>query len=398
MLPELRLDQFQYDLPDERIARFPLPQRDQSKLLVYKAGEISHHQFFELSDLLPANSFLIFNNTKVIPARLLFTKSTGATIELFLLNPTPADRPVGEAMLDKGSVIWQCMIGNRKRWREGETLLLTFGEVILIAEWENPDQSLIRFTWQPEDITFAELIQQAGQMPLPPYLKRDPVAADRQTYQTVYAKQEGAVAAPTAGLHMTTEVLAKLAERGIGHDALTLHVGAGTFQPIKADDPREHTMHAEQVVYTRNNLANILANIDHLIPVGTTSMRSLESLYWFGVRLLQNHPAPFHLDQEYAYNVPVDQQPSASQAIEAVHIYMEQHKLPLLTAHTAIYITPGYQMKMCRGLITNFHQPGSTLILLVAALLGNTWRSIYTEALNTDYRFLSYGDSSLLLP
>ncbi|HEX9957635.1 MAG TPA: S-adenosylmethionine:tRNA ribosyltransferase-isomerase, partial [Fibrella sp.] len=188
MLPELRLDQFQYDLPDERIARFPLPQRDQSKLLVYKEGQISHHQFFELPDLLPANSFLVFNNTKVIPARLLFTKSTGATIELFLLNPMPADRPVGEAMLDKGNAVWQCMIGNRKRWREGETLLLTFGEVVLIAEWEDSEQSLIRFTWQPDDVTFAELIQQAGQMPLPPYLKREPVAADKQTYQTVYAR------------------------------------------------------------------------------------------------------------------------------------------------------------------------------------------------------------------
>jgi S-adenosylmethionine:tRNA ribosyltransferase-isomerase len=197
---------------------------------------------------------------------------------------------------------------------------------------------------------------------------------------------------------MTKEVLGTLAERGIGHDALTLHVGAGTFQPIKADDPREHTMHAEQVVYNRNNLSNIIAHIDHLIPVGTTSMRSLESLYWFGVRLINNHPDPFHLDQEYAYSLPENEHPSAGQAIEAVRIYMEQHRLSVLTAHTAIYITPGYQMKMCRGLVTNFHQPGSTLILLVAALVGDVWRSIYTEALNTDYRFLSYGDSSLLLP
>ena len=228
MLPDLRLDQFQYDLPDERIARFPLPKRDQSKLLVYQDGQISHRHFYELPDLLPANSFLVFNNTKVIPARLLFTKSTGTTIELFLLNPATADRPLGEAMLDKGTAVWQCMIGNRKRWREGETLLLTFGEVVLIAEWEDAGQNLIRFTWQPDDTTFAELIQQAGQMPLPPYLKREPTAADNQTYQTVYAKQEGAVAAPTAGLHMTKDVLGTLAERRIGHDALTLHVGAGT--------------------------------------------------------------------------------------------------------------------------------------------------------------------------
>ncbi|ARK09849.1 S-adenosylmethionine:tRNA ribosyltransferase-isomerase [Fibrella sp. ES10-3-2-2] len=398
MLPDLRLDQFQYDLPDERIARFPLAKRDQSKLLVYKEGQISHHQFVDLPDLLPADSFLVFNNTKVIPARLLFTRSTGATIELFLLNPMPSDRPVGEAMLDKGEAVWQCMIGNRKKWREGETLLLTFGEVVLIAEWEDTDKSLIRFTWQPDDMTFAELIQQAGQMPLPPYLKREPIAADSQTYQTVYARKEGAVAAPTAGLHMTKDVLGTLAERGIGHDALTLHVGAGTFQPIKADDPRQHTMHAEQVVYTRENITNVLKHLGHLIPIGTTSMRSLESLYWFGVRLLASHPDPFHLDQQYAYNVPAEEQPSAHDAVEAVRLYMEQHKLPLLTAHTSIYITPGYQMRMCRGIVTNFHQPGSTLILLIAALVGDDWRTIYTEALSNDYRFLSYGDSSLLLP
>jgi len=398
MLPDLRLDQFQYDLPDERIARFPLAKRDQSKLLVYKEGQISHRQFTDLPGLLSADSFLFFNNTKVIPARLLFTRSTGATIELFLLNPTPADRPVGEAMLDKGSAVWQCMIGNRKKWREGETLLLTFGEVVLIAEWEDTENSLIRFTWQPDDMTFAELIQQAGQMPLPPYLKREPVAADSQTYQTVYARKEGAVAAPTAGLHMTKEVLGTLAERGIGHDALTLHVGAGTFQPIKADDPRQHTMHAEQVVYTRENITNVLKHMGHLIPIGTTSMRSLESLYWFGVRLLANHPDPFHLDQQYAYSVPAEEHPSAHEAVEAVRLYMEQHKLPVLTAHTSIYITPGYQMRMCRGIVTNFHQPGSTLILLIAALVGDAWRTIYTEALGNDYRFLSYGDSSLLLP
>ena len=398
MSANLQLNQFQYDLPDERIARFPLPRRDQSKLLVYQAGTISHRHFHDLPDLLPADSFLVFNNTKVIPARLLFMKSTGATIELFLLSPTPADRPVGEAMLDKGTAVWQCMIGNRKRWREGETLLLTFGEVVLIAEWADYEHSLIRFTWQPDDVTFAELIQQAGQMPLPPYLKRDPIAADAQTYQTVYAKNEGAVAAPTAGLHMTTEVMDKLAQKGIGYDALTLHVGAGTFQPIKNEAVREHVMHVEQVVYTQENITNVLKHLDYLIPVGTTSMRSLESLYWFGVRLLQNHPDPFRLEQEYACNVPGENLPSPREAVEAVRIHMEAQKLLALTAHTAIYITPGYQMKLCRGLVTNFHQPGSTLILLIATLVGDAWRTIYTEALANDYRFLSYGDSSLLLP
>ncbi len=401
MSPELPLDQFQYDLPDERIARFPLSQRDQSKLLVYRQGQISHHTFRELPDLLPADSFLIFNQTKVIPARLIFTRATGAVIELFLLNPADVDgkpRLIAEAMLDKGSAVWQCMIGNRKRWKEGETLVLALNDTILIAEWANPDQNEVRFDWQPADQTFAEVIQQAGQMPLPPYLKRDALPADRQTYQTVYAKQEGAVAAPTAGLHFTKEIFAELANRNIGHDALTLHVGAGTFQPIKTDDVRAHTMHAEQVIYTQANLTQILAHIDHILPVGTTSMRSLESLYWFGVRLLRNEENPFWLNQEYAYNVPADERPPAMEAIQAVLTYLQINNLASLTAHTAIYITPGYQMKLCRGIVTNFHQPGSTLIVLISALVGPQWRTVYMEALEKGYRFLSYGDSSLLLP
>lgn len=401
MSPELPLDQFQYDLPDERIARFPLPQRDGSKLLVYRQGQISHHTFRELPDLLPADSFLIFNQTKVIPARLIFTRATGAVIELFLLNPADVDgkpRLIAEAMLDKGSAVWQCMIGNRKRWKEGETLVLALNDTILIAEWANPDQNEVRFDWQPADQTFAEVIQQAGQMPLPPYLKRDAIPADRQTYQTVYAKQEGAVAAPTAGLHFTKEVFAELEKRNIGHDALTLHVGAGTFQPIKTDDVRGHTMHAEQVIYTPANLTQMLAHIDHILPVGTTSMRSLESLYWFGVRLLRNEENPFWLNQEYAYNVSADEHPPATEAIQAVLTYLQTHKLASLTAHTAVYITPGYQMKLCRGIVTNFHQPGSTLIVLISALVGPQWRTIYMEALEKGYRFLSYGDSSLLLP
>lgn len=401
MSPELLLDQFQYELPDERIARFPLPQRDQSKLLVYRQGQISHHTFRELPDLLPAESFLIFNQTKVIPARLIFTRATGAVIELFLLNPADADgkpRLIAEAMNDKSSAVWQCMIGNRKRWKEGETLVLALNDTILIAEWANADQNEVRFNWQPADQTFAEVVQQAGQMPLPPYLKRDALPADKQTYQTVYAKQEGAVAAPTAGLHFTKEVFVELANRSIGHDALTLHVGAGTFQPIKTDDVRAHTMHAEQVIYTPSNLDHILAHIDHILPVGTTSMRSLESLYWFGVRLIRKEKDPFWLDQAYIYTVPADEQPAVAEAVQAVRVYIETNKLKSLTAHTAIYITPGYQMKLCRGIITNFHQPGSTLIVLISALLGPNWRTLYTEALEKGYRFLSYGDSSLLLP
>ncbi|MEZ0607969.1 S-adenosylmethionine:tRNA ribosyltransferase-isomerase [Fibrella sp. WM1] len=398
MLPDLVLDQYQYDLPDERIARFPLPQRDGSKLLVYRQGKLAHHTFRDLPDLLPPNSYLVFNNTKVIPARLLFTRSTGGIVELFLLNPAPADRPITDAMADEGETVWRCMVGNRKRWKADEVLQMSLGDTVLTAEWANADANEIRFCWQPAHVAFAEIVQQAGQMPLPPYLKRAATEADSATYQTVYARQEGAVAAPTAGLHFTEAVFDDLAKRGIAHDTLTLHVGAGTFQPIKTTDVRAHTMHSEQVIYTQKNLENLLPHLGYVIPVGTTSMRSLESLYWFGVRLLQRHPDPFHLDQHYAYNVPSTEQPDAETAIRAVLTYLRETSQPTLTAHTGIYITPGYQLRVCRGIITNFHQPGSTLILLIATLVGNDWRTIYNEALAHDYRFLSYGDSSLLLP
>lgn len=408
----LSLQQFQYDLPDDRIARFPLAERDASKLLVYRGGSITHASFRELAAYIPADSFLVFNNTKVIPARLLFTKTTGATIELFLLNPIPAEQPMSIAMEQTGSAVWQCMIGNRKRWKPEETLHTTLeiaeGSVKLSAAYVDHERSTVEFSWQPASETFAHLIHLAGQIPLPPYLKRDATEADRDTYQTIYSRNEGAVAAPTAGLHFTDRVFESLANRGIGHDYLTLHVGAGTFQPIKTDDPRQHVMHAEQVIYTRQNLENIRQHLGHLLPVGTTSMRSLESLYWFGVKLLRNEPNPFVLDQDFASSVPADQLPTPTQSVEAMLQYMQINQLETVVAHTSIYITPGdaspseaspgYSMKMCRGIITNFHQPGSTLILLIAALIGPDWRPVYAEALVNQYRFLSYGDSSLLLP
>lgn len=403
----LSLSDFQYKLPDDRIARFPLPERDASKLLVYRGGTVTHATFRDLASFVPPDSFLIFNNTKVIPARLLFRKATGATIELFLLNPLPAEQPMSLAMEQTGSAMWQCMIGNRKRWKPEETLQTTLetaeGSIILIVNYADYERSTVEFSWKPASETFAHLIQLAGQIPLPPYLNRNPTEADRNTYQTIYSRNEGAVAAPTAGLHFTDRVFESLAQRGIGHDYLTLHVGAGTFQPIKTDDPTQHVMHAEQVVYTRQNLENILPHLGHLLPVGTTSMRSLESLYWFGVKLLRNDPDPFTLDQHFAYSIPADQQPTPVEAVEAMFRYMQTHHLDTVVAHTSIYIrtgeaTPGYSMKLCRGIITNFHQPGSTLILLIAALIGPNWRTIYTEALANQYRFLSYGDSSLLLP
>ncbi|GAB3497438.1 S-adenosylmethionine:tRNA ribosyltransferase-isomerase [Spirosoma knui] len=399
---QLRLSQFQYDLPDDRIARFPLPQRDASKLLVYKAGQVSHAHFYDLPQLLPENAFLVFNDTKVIPARLHFVRTTGALIELFLLNPYPADQPITQAMEATGSVTWQVMIGNRKRWKQDEALETTLlgpnGPVTLTAAWHDPEHSVINLSWQPAELTFAQVIHQAGEVPLPPYLKREATDVDRNTYQTVYSKQEGAVAAPTAGLHFTPAVFENLAKRGIGHDYVTLHVGAGTFQPIKSEDVRQHYMHTEQVVYTRQNIQNLLINIRTIIPVGTTSMRALESLYWMGVKVIRNEPDPFRLDQHYAYQLPISEHPPVEEALNAVLTYLDRSSLEKVVAHTGIYITPSYQLKLCKGIVTNFHQPGSTLILLIATLIGDDWKRVYNEALTNQYRFLSYGDSSLLLP
>jgi S-adenosylmethionine:tRNA ribosyltransferase-isomerase len=406
-MEELQLNDFQYNLPDDRIARFPLAQRDQSKLLEYRRGNITHRSFFDLPDQLPQNSLLVFNDTKVIPARLHFQRSTGAVIELFLLNPVPADRLVSEAMQDKNRSVWQCMIGNRKRWKPDEILTkeIRVGDhtIIVRAKWHDPDQSHIRFEWTPGDETpgdesFAAILHETGKIPLPPYLNRDVTEADKETYQTVYSRIEGAVAAPTAGLHFTSDVFSQLAQKGIRTDYLTLHVGAGTFQPIKSTDVRQHTMHTEQVVYSRQNLETLLNQNGPVIAVGTTSMRSLESLYWFGVRLLKNEAEPFHLDQQYAYLFAEEDVPSRPESFRAVLNYLQKTEQNQVVAHTGIYCIPGYRFRVVDGLVTNFHQPGSTLILLVAALIGEDWRTVYKVALENDYRFLSYGDSSLLLP
>lgn len=401
-MEELQLDDFQYDLPDERIARFPLAQRDHSKLLEYRQGKIEHRSFRELPDRLPENSLLVFNNTKVIPARLLFQRQTGATIELFLLNPVPADRLVSEAMQDKSRSVWQCMIGNRKRWKPDEVLVqeiqIHHHTVLVKAHWHDANQSQVRFEWTPGNESFAAILHEVGKIPLPPYLNREVTEADKETYQTIYSRIEGAVAAPTAGLHFTPEVLAQLAQKGIKTDYLTLHVGAGTFQPIKKSNVRLHAMHSEQVVYSRQNLQNLIRHTGPVIAVGTTSMRSLESLYWFGVRLLKQEPDPFHLDQKYPYSLSETELPEKPEAVQAVLDYLEQAGHKHVIGHTGIYCMPGYRFRMTDGLVTNFHQPGSTLILLIAAFVGENWRIIYKEALQNDYRFLSYGDSSLLLP
>ena len=387
---------YSYLLPTDKIAIYPLPQRDQSKLLIYKQKQITHADFLSLPDYLPENAFLFFNNTKVIPARLHFKKESGAVIEIFLLNPYKPSPLLSETMGTRENCSWHCTIGNLKKWSSGVTLKKRVKDgVTLMASLLDRTTGLVEFSWDGQE-TFADIIRLTGETPLPPYIKRKPEISDSERYQTIYSNAEGAVAAPTAGLHFTTEVFKKLLSKNIKHDFLTLHVSAGTFQPIKTEDPANHVMHEEQVIVNRKNLENLLVTPRLITPVGTTSMRTLESLYWFGVKLLQDPHSEFRISQHDPYLI--NDPPSKEESLNAVARYMDENQFNEIIGETSIYIRPGYTFRVCQGLITNFHQPASTLILLVAAFIGEDWRRIYEEALNKDYRFLSYGDSSLLIP
>lgn len=390
----INISDYNYELPAEKIAVYPLAQRDESKLLVYKKGDIVHERFRQITEYLPPGSFLFFNDTKVIPARLPFKKETGAEIEIFLLSPIKPSTLLIEAMQAKRTTTWECTIGNLKRWRKDMSLTLRTGRTNLKAKLVNKEKGVVEFNWDSE-ISFAEIISQSGETPLPPYLKRKVEPADRDRYQTIYSHFEGAVAAPTAGLHFTDHVFDQLTKKNIQHDFLTLHVSAGTFQPVKSEDVSEHVMHHEQIIINKKNLENILSN-DFIIPVGTTSMRTLESVYWYGVKLQEDSDAPLIIEQQYPYRPEI--KISKQQAIENVLSRMENSKTETLVGETSIFIKPGYRFRICNSLITNFHQPGSTLILLVAAFVGEDWKKIYNEALQNNYRFLSYGDSSLLMP
>jgi len=393
-LPPLNINDYTYILPQEKIAIYPLPRRDSSKLLIYKQKQISHSTFLSLPDYLPADAFLFFNDTKVIPARLHFKKESGAVIEIFLLNPILPSVLLAETMGATGNCTWQCTIGNLKKWGAGIPLEKRMKSATLTASLIDRKEGRVEFSWNTTD-SFAEIIHDAGETPLPPYIKRKPEGSDASRYQTIYSHLDGAVAAPTAGLHFTPEVFQALKEKKIGHDFLTLHVSAGTFQPIKVEDPDDHIMHGEQVIINRINVENLLMPGRLIAAVGTTSMRTLESLYWFGAKLLEDPNSEFRICQRDAYTLP---QPSPEEAIKAVAEYMSRNQLDTLVGETSIFIRPGYTFKVCNALVTNFHQPASTLILLVAAFVGEDWKKIYDEALKNDYRFLSYGDSSLLMP
>ncbi len=388
----LDLDQFTYDLPESRIAKYPLEDRASAKLLMYDKGQIKHQHFKDLPDLLPSGSFLVFNDTKVIPARLIFRKETGARIEIFLLDPIAPSNVYEEVMTSKGSCSWHVMIGNAKKWKEDQVLKLETESFSLSVKRSAPDQ--VTFYWESDE-TFSDILTKAGKIPLPPYLNRETTEEDIPRYQTVYSKSEGAVAAPTAGLHFTNKVLEELAKKGFDTDYLTLHVSAGTFQPIKAAKIEDHPMHREQILVSRQNVLNLLNN-ELVISVGTTSMRTMESLFWYGNILANNREADFQVWKDTPYSS--ENIVSKKESLENVLRKMDELKTDLLIGHTEIFIYPGYEMKICKGLITNYHLPGSTLILLVAALIGNDWKKVYQQALDNDYRFLSYGDSSLLLP
>lgn len=406
-MPDIHLDAYDYQLPDERIARFPLEKRDHARLLYYRQGNIKDEVFYQLPEFLPSGSQLFFNNTKVIPARLFFQKSAttqgpGANIEIFLLNPVEPSNIIGEAMMTKESCSWHCMIGNQKKWKEGQLLerRLKVGQVELLlrAEQQDREKKTVKFSWDAPEVNFVDIVEAAGQVPLPPYLKREATDEDRPRYQTVYSEKEGAVAAPTAGLHFTPEVLQQLEDRGFQQHYLTLHVSAGTFQPIKEKDIRQHPMHSEQVLLSRENVESLAQAEGPVIAVGTTSLRTLESLYWYGVMLGQDPEAAFKVPKLIAYETAEEHILSRKAAMEAVLAYMDRKQTDQLMGETEIFIFPGYQFRVIEGLITNFHMPKSTLILLIAALVGEDWQRIYQHALDSDYRFLSYGDSSLLLP
>ena len=401
----LSINDFTYDLPDEKIAKYPLQKRDESKLLIYKNGVIATSFYKNLVDEISEKSLLVFNNTKVVEARLLFAKNTGSIIEIFCLEPAEIYADITTAMLQKKSVQWKCLVGGAKKWKEESlSLLIKTDTIDLVLKAKKnekfSDYFLIELSWNIDELSFAEVLHLAGKIPLPPYLNRDVEEEDKQTYQTVYAKQDGSVAAPTAGLHFTENIFSSLKNKNIDTDFVTLHVGAGTFKPVKADTMGAHEMHAEFIDVSIEFIENIIAKLkekNNIIAVGTTSLRTLESLYWIGVKTSQQSTVDSRLltlNQWDCYELPQDIDPII--ALEFLVKWMKENNIKKLLTKTQIIIAPGYKLRIAEGLITNFHQPKSTLLLLVSTIVGEDWRKIYNYALENDFRFLSYGDGCLL--
>ena len=401
----IHISDYTYELPDERIAKFPIAQRDHSKLLVYRDGEVSEDVFYHLPDYLPTGALMVFNNTKVIQARIHFRKETGALIEVFLLEPAaPSDY---ELMFQThGHCEWYCLVGNQKKWKEGSLRRsLDVNGVTLTLQatrlGEHGTSQHIAFDWDNDKMSFAEILDAVGELPIPPYLNRETQESDKTTYQTVYSKIKGSVAAPTAGLHFTDQVLSELDAHGIDREELTLHVGAGTFKPVKSEEIGGHEMHSEYISVRKQTLEKLLRHHASAIAVGTTSVRTLESLYYMGVKLEQNPnltEEQLHVNQWEPYQLSAEQEITPEKAIQNLLDYLKRNDLNTLHTSTQIIIAPGYQYKIVKMLVTNFHQPQSTLLLLVSAFVHGDWRKIYDYALAHEFRFLSYGDSSLLIP
>ncbi len=401
----IHISDFDYELPDERIAKFPLAERDHSKLLLYRHGEVSEDVFTSLPQYIEANELMIFNNTKVIQARLHFRKETGALIEVFCLEPVaPADYALNFQQTSHSG--WLCLVGNLKKWKEGTlhrqltvkglsvTLSATRGECRGTSHY-------IEFSWDNTDITFADILEEFGELPIPPYLNRETQESDKVSYQTVYSKIKGSVAAPTAGLHFTEEVMERLRQKKVELEELTLHVGAGTFKPVKSEEIEGHEMHTEWISVSRHTLERIVAHGGQVVAVGTTSVRTLETLYYVGIILQDNPDAneeDLYIKQWYPYSVSKEKELTSVKALQNIIDYLDLHHLEVLHSCTQIIIAPGYTYHVVRKMITNFHQPKSTLLLLVSAFVNGDWKKIYRYALGHDFRFLSYGDSSLLIP
>ena len=398
---DISIEEYDYPLPEQRIAKYPLAERDASKLLVLKDNAIQASQFRNIGQFLPNDALLIFNETKVIRARLQFLKDTGSHIEVFCLEP---DDDYQIAFSSISPVRWKCLVGNSKRWREGllsMTLDVNGQNVVLNANRveKNDQYSEIEFSWAPENVPFASILEAAGEIPLPPYLHRDAEPEDRDRYQTVFARYDGSVAAPTAGLHFTQPLIADLKNAGFQFDEVTLHVGAGTFRPVATETIGEHAMHSETIIVRRNLIEDLICHLGkNIIPVGTTSTRTLESLYWIGMMLKEQglELRNLHVDQWYPYES--HESLCTEESLKMILQYLDRHQLARLEASTSLMIAPSYKMRVITGLITNFHQPKSTLLLLVSALIGEKWKECYRFALDNGFRFLSYGDSCLFLP
>lgn len=397
----LSMKDFDYDLPEERIAGYPLAERDASKLLVWKEGQLTNTFYKKLAEYLPSPATLVMNNSLVVEARILFQKPNGGQIEIFCLNPHSAYGSISVAMAQTGSALWTCLVGGASKWKPGQVLVKEFDKTRLEARFieKRTDDFVVEFTWTPTSLSFVELLHQLGSIPLPPYLKRRAEISDKERYQTLYASEAGSVAAPTAGLHFSEPLFRSLGEKKIIPLYITLHVGAGTFMPVKSDDPFNHQMHDEYIEVGADTIKRLLGKFNvPMIAVGTTSLRTIETLYWLGLMVSQSEnilAKDLHLDQWYPYRQQALIPPEL--ALEYLLKWVREQPGEKLITKTQLFIVPGYQFKILRGLITNFHQPQSTLLLLIAALIGPSWKSVYEWALKNDYRFLSYGDGCLFL-